>query len=101
MEKLLKYNENNCHLSHGNNYRISAHSSYGDMNHQPYDNNNRPNRPRSYGNFNHRKIDEINYCPFHGDIDHWTYYDKKKLVIYHMVKITTNLINILIQNMVI
>ena len=60
----------NTHPRRGNNYRISAHSSYGDLNHQPNDNNNRHNRPRSNGDFNHRNIDEFSLCPFYGDIDH-------------------------------
>ena len=64
------YDENNRHLSRGNNYQISAHSSYGDLNHQPIDNNNCHNRPQSNGDFNHRNIDEIDRRPLYGDIDH-------------------------------
>ena len=96
------YDEKNCQLAHSNNYQNFGHSSNGDMDHQPNDDINRHShsRPRSYGDFSCQKFDKINCCPYHGDINHQTYYDKKTRHLLH-AKNTINLMNVLIQDMVI
>ena len=79
------YDEKNRQLAHSKNYQNFARSSNGDMDHQHNDDINRHShsRPRSYGDFNHQKFDEINRRPYHGDIDHRTYYDEKTRRLLH------------------